>query len=103
MTDDTKIFEFRERIRKIKKRILDKIVYSTQDVQVLDTVISAFITYYKELRNALNAMDISPDLRKRMIYYLRRDLIMFPYTLDEERINMFSEETSMEKKPNDLI
>jgi hypothetical protein len=52
--------------------------------------------YYNNLLNKLRNENISPDVRKRMIYYLRRDLLMFPYTYDKERIDTFSAKNSME-------
>jgi hypothetical protein len=94
--EDERITEFRENIRRIKEAVHDKIAYSSQNLQVLDTIIVELREYYNKLLNKVRNEDISSDVRKRMIYYLRRDLLMFPYTYDEKRIDTFSEENSME-------
>jgi hypothetical protein len=94
--EDERIDEFRENIRKIKEAVHDKIAYSSQNLQVLDIIIVELREYYNNLLNKLRNENISPDVRKRMIYYLRRDLLMFPYTYDKERIDTFSAKNSME-------
>jgi hypothetical protein len=94
--EDERIDEFRESIRKIKEAVHDKIAYSSQNLQVLDIIIVELREYYNKLLNKLRNENISPDVRKRMIYYLRRDLLMFPYTYDKERIDTFSAKNSME-------
>ena len=92
-----KIEEFREKLRGLKEAILNSVVYKSQDVKVLNMITSEMMQEYKNLRSVLRNSDI-PDSEKRvMMYYLRRDLLMFPFTLDNKRINSLPEKNSMEQ------
>jgi hypothetical protein len=110
---EQRINKFRELIRQIKEATIDGIVYETQDVKVLNDVKSRLTEVFTILRNTLRGQPISePALAElfapiftpppteeeatKMMYYLRRDLIMFPLTPNPERINSVSENNSME-------
>jgi len=110
---EQRIDKFRELIRQIKEATIDGIVYETQDVKVLNDVKSRLTEVFTILRNTLRGQPISePALAQlfapiftpppteeeatKMMYYLRRDLIMFPLTPNPERINSVSENNSME-------
>jgi hypothetical protein len=110
---EQRINKFRELIRQIKEATIDGIVYETQDVKVLNDVKSRLTDVFTILRNTLRGQPISePALAElfapiftpppteeeatKMMYYLRRDLIMFPLTPNPERINSVSENNSME-------
>jgi len=110
---EQRIDKFRELIRQIKEATIDGIVYETQDVKVLNDVKSRLTEVFTILRNTLRGQPISePALTElfapiftpppteeeatKMMYYLRRDLIMFPLTPNPERINSVSENNSME-------
>lgn len=112
--DEQRIESFRELIRQIKEATIDGIVFETQDVKVLNDVKSRLTEIYALLRNALKGEPISnsgisklfapifdpfptKDELSKMLYYARRDLIMFPLTPDTERINSVSENNSMER------
>ena len=112
--DERRIDQFRELIRQIKQATIDGIVYETQDVKVLNDVKSRLTEIYALLRDALKGEPISnpgisnlfapileplpsKDALSKMLYYARRDLIMFPFTPDPERINSVSENNSMEE------
>lgn len=111
---EQRINKFRELIRQIKEATIDGIVYETQDVKVLNDVKSRLTEVFTILRNTLRGQPISePALAElfapiftpppteeeatKMMYYLRRDLIMFPLTPNPERINSVSENNSMEE------
>jgi hypothetical protein len=110
---EQRINKFRELIRQIKEATIDGIVYETQDVKVLNDVKFRLTEVFTILRNTLRGQPISePALAElfapiftpppteeeatKMMYYLRRDLIMFPLTPNPERINSVSENNSME-------
>ena len=112
--DEQRINQFRELIRQIKESTIDGIVYETQDVKVLNDVKSRLTEIYSLLRDALKGKPISntgisklfapifdprptTDQASKMLYYARRDLIMFPLTPDTNRINSVSENNSMEE------
>ena len=112
--EERRINNFREVIRQIKQATIDGIVYETQDVKVLNDVKSRLTEIYTMLRDALKGQPITntgisklfkpildplptQDERSKMLYYLRRDLIMFPLTPDPARINSVSENNSMER------
>ena len=110
---EQRIDKFRELIRQIKEATIDGIVYETQDVKVLNDVKSRLTEVFASLRDALRGQPISnhelatlfasiftppptEDESTKMMYYARRDLIMFPLTPNPERINSVSEYNSME-------
>jgi hypothetical protein len=105
---------FRELVRQIKKATVDGLVFETQDVKILNEVTHRLSEVFTILRDAVKGVPIqNPELAAlfapliqppleeseavKMIYYLRRDLIMFPLTLDTERINSVPENNSMEE------
>lgn len=110
---EQRIDKFRELIRQIKEATIEGIVYETQDITVLNNVRSRLTEIYQLLRGALAGQPISnteisklfspifnppptKDEATKMLYYARRDLIMFPLTPNPERINSVPEENSME-------
>ena len=110
---EQRIDKFRELIRQIKEATIDGMVYETQDVKVLNDVKSRLTEVFASLRDALKGKPISnselaalfasiftppptEDESTKMMYYARRDLIMFPLTRSPERINSVSENNSME-------
>ena len=112
--EEQRIDKFREVIRQIKQATIDGIVYESQDIKVLNDVKTRLTEIYTILRDALKGQPItnsgisklfkpvldplpSQDIRSKMLYYLRRDLIMFPLTPDPNRINSVSENNSMEQ------
>lgn len=92
-----KIGEFREKLRGLKEAILNSMVYKGQDVKMLNIITSELRQEYKNLRGVLDTSVIPEDERRILMYYLRRDLLMFPFTLDEKRINSLPEKNSMEQ------
>ena len=48
--DNKKILEFREILRSIKKKVLDKLTYNTQDTTVLNKVVKRLIQFYLLLK-----------------------------------------------------
>jgi hypothetical protein len=106
---------FRELVRQLKKATIEGVVFETQDVKVLNEVTGRLAEIFVILRDALKGKRIeNPELAALftpvldppsitheeavdILYYLRRDLIMFPLTLDTERINSVSENNSTEE------
>ena len=113
--EEERINTFRDLIRQLKEATVYGIVYETQDVSVLNDVQSRLIEIYKILRDALRGEQISnsgisklfapiftppptEEEAAKMIYYARRDLIMFPLTFDSARINSVDSANSMKGK-----
>ena len=109
--DDKKIQEFREVLRKIKMNILNNITYENQSTESLKQVTKQLIKFYVLLKpiiynyKSLDTIQI-PEIRKlfyetlqgyprssyyqnQLEYYIKRDFIDFPFTVDEERIDSF--------------
>lgn len=89
--------EFRHMIHDLKAAILNKIVYTSQDPRVLNTVTDELKREFVKLRTVIRESNISSDTKRLMMYHLRRDFLMFPFTLDEKRIDEFPKENSMEE------
>ena len=110
--DNQKILEFRGILKSIKKKVLDKLTYTTQDTTVLNKVIKRLIQFYLLLKPIVYGIkpletiaiteleDLFHDTLKehprssyyqnQIEYYLKRDFIDFPLSLDEIQINSFS-------------
>lgn len=110
--DDKKIKEFREVNRNIKRTIMDKVTYSSQNINALTKVTQRLTQFYMLLKpvvhygNPISTIPIveiqnlyyttltyprSSYYQNQLIYYLKRDLIDFPFTLDDEQINTHRE------------
>lgn len=106
-----KIEEFREKIQLLKRKLLEKSIYTTQDNRKLNEIkqrmtelyellypvlrkklpVSSIQSenlkdYMKSVFETINTED-DPLLLDDLHYYAYRDLIMFPFTLDTVRIN----------------
>jgi len=110
--DNQKILEFRGILKSIKKKVLDKLTYTTQDTTVLNKVVKRLIQFYLLLKPVVNdnkplesiAINELEDLfydtlkehprssyyQNQIEYYLKRDFIDFPFSLDEIQINSFN-------------
>ena len=112
MDNDTKkILEFREILRKIKLSVLNNITYQNQNTESLNKVTKQLIKFYSLLKpviyeyKSINTIPI-PEIRtlfnetlqqyprssyyqNQLEYYLKRDFIDFPFTIDEESIDSF--------------
>ena len=110
--DDQKIIEFRNILKSIKKNVSNKLTYTTQDTLVLNKVVKRLIQFYTLLKpvvydnKPLNTIPIeelrelfydtleeyprSSYYQNQLEYYLKRDFIDFPLSIDEEQINSFS-------------
>lgn len=104
-----KIREFRNTLKNIKKTILDKITYSSQSVSSLKKVSHRLIQFYMLLKPvvvdglSIDTIPISEirDLfyntltnprssyyQNQIEYYLKRDFIDYPFTIDADDINV---------------
>jgi len=110
--DNQKVLEFRGILKSIKKKVLDKLTYTTQDTSVLNKVIKRLIQFYLLLKpvvyddkplesiaiteledlfyDTLKEYPRSSYYQNQIEYYLKRDFIDFPLSLDELQINSFS-------------
>jgi len=104
LTDDVKIKMFRKVLHDIKVNVLNRLTYATQDTGILTKVSKRLIQFYTLLKplveNEIMLDDIEIDEIKTLFtptlgtnirsnyyenelkYYLKRDLIDFPFTLD---------------------
>lgn len=118
LLEDKKVEEFRDLIRKIKKSVIEKNVYKSQDIAILDQIQEFFASQlytillpvirgtaavdsiqdekFRALFSEVLAPPCSEFLRRRMEYYLHRDFIMFPFTYDPKSINSQENSDSME-------
>lgn len=109
--DDQMIKQFRIIIQTIKKNVLNKFTYKSNDVNIINTIIKRFVQFYiilkpvvydnkpletipiEELRDlfyeTLEEYNRSPYYQNKLEYYLKRDFIDFPLSLDEEQIDSF--------------
>ena len=110
--DNKKILEFRGILKSIKNKVLDKLTYNTQDTTVLNKVVKRLIQFYLLLKpvvyenkpletiaiteledlfyDTLKDYPRSSYYQNQIEYYLKRDFIDFPFSLDEIQINSFS-------------
>jgi hypothetical protein len=110
--DNQKIIEFRSILRSIKSKVLDKLTYNSQDTIILNKVTKRFIQFYlllkpvvydnksltlipiEELRDlfydTLEEYPRSSYYQNQIEYYLKRDFIDFPLSMDEAQINSFT-------------
>lgn len=111
ISDDTKIRAFRQVLHDIKVKVLNKLTYTTQDTSVLTLVSKRLIQFYTLLKpvvfNEMTLDSIEIDELKTLFestlgstvrsnyydyqlkYYLKRDLIDFPFTLDSIEIDSY--------------
>jgi len=109
--DSKKILEFREILRKIKLSILNNITYENQTTESLKQVTKQLIKFYSLLKPVIyeyKSIDSIPISEIRTLfnetlqqyprssyyqnqleYYLKRDFIDFPFTVDEGSIDSF--------------
>ncbi len=107
--EDKKVEEFRELIRKIKKTVIERNVYRSQDPAILNEIQEFFASQlynillpivrgtadisslkneeFKSIFMNLLSPPCSEFLRRRLEYYLHRDFVMFPFTYDAQSIN----------------
>lgn len=122
MSDWTgKVIVFRTILQNIKKTILDSLLYESQDNANLNKAIQHMNDLYGLLlpivtrKKGLDSLAQQPHLQgllrriftdeeeddpvfySQLEYYIKRDLIMFPLTLDTIRINSFDDKNSMVK------
>jgi hypothetical protein len=110
--DNKKIVEFRGILKSIKNKVLDKLTYNTQDTTVLNKVVKRLIQFYLLLKpvvyenkpletiaiteledlfyDTLKEHPRSSYYQNQIEYYLKRDFIDFPFSLDEIQINSFN-------------
>jgi hypothetical protein len=86
------IKQFRHQLRELKENILKENVYKSQDPNAINDIKSKMNNEYIILREMLRKLDVSSDLKRKMMYHLRRDFYIFPYTLDEDRIDEISDD-----------
>ena len=109
--DDKKIQEFRSILRKIKLSVLNNTTYENQNTESLKLVTKQLIKFYTLLKpvifdyKSIETIHI-PEIQKlffetlqnyprssyyqnQLQYYIKRDFIDFPFTVDEESINSF--------------
>lgn len=86
------IKQFRHQLRELKENILKENVYKSQDPNAINDIKSKMNNEYVNLRKMLRKLDVSSDLKRKMMYHLRRDFYIFPYTLDEDRIDEISDD-----------
>uniref|UniRef100_A0A6C0D8I4 Uncharacterized protein n=1 Tax=viral metagenome TaxID=1070528 RepID=A0A6C0D8I4_9ZZZZ len=109
--DDQIIKEFRRIIQTIKKNVLNKLSYESNDLNTINKIVKRFIQFYiilkpviydnksietipiEELKDlfyeTLEEYNRSPYYQNKLEYYLKRDFIDFPLSLDEEQIDSF--------------
>lgn len=114
-----KIAEFREKIQLLKRKLLEKAIYTTQDNKKLNEIKQRMSELYEMLypvlrkkepisriqsenlrdymKSIFESMDSEEDslLLDDLHYYAYRDLIMFPFTLDTMRINSLPSTNSL--------
>lgn len=117
--DDIKIKMFRRVLHDIKVNVLNRLTYKTQDTGALTQVSKRLIQFYTLLKPVvLNEIDLysieidelktifEPTLNNNMrssyyenqlSYYLKRDLIDFPFTLDNIEIDSYSPDEHYEE------
>ena len=123
--DDKHIDEFRKVLRKIKQSVINNSTYKTQNTNDLKDVSKRLIQFYTLLRpiifdrkpiSSLAIKELQPlfhltleeysrsnNYQMLLEYYLKRDFIDFPYTLDEEQIDSFNEPIHNEIVSNDIL
>lgn len=84
--------KFRHDLRNLKESILKNNVYKSQDPNKINEIESKIKGEFIRLREMVRHLDLASDLKKKMMYHLRRDFFVFPYTLDEDRIDEFPDE-----------
>lgn len=111
VNDDLKIHEFRNILKSIKQKVLDKFTYNSQNTAVLEKVTKRLIQFYlllkpvvydnkpvdtipiKELHElfyeTLENYVRSSYYQNCLEYYLKRDFIDFPFSIDEDKIDTF--------------
>jgi hypothetical protein len=101
-------FVFRQIISSIKKKILESMTYTTQDSNQIYKIEKIMKELYNAIRKVLEenapisslepfSLDVlmgeivteklTDEERDELLYYVRRDLITFPFTLDTLHIN----------------
>lgn len=119
MNEEQKIEKFRDKIQLLKRKLIDKSVYTTQDNKKLNEIKQRMTELYELLYPVLrkresfssisseNVKDYLKDIFKDidteedtlllddLHYYAYRDLIMFPLTLDTKRINALPDTNSL--------
>jgi hypothetical protein len=82
------IAKFRELLRTIKEGITENIVFKSQNPELLNKVKAELKHEFIKLRDLIRNGDNYPEsMKEEMMYYLRRDLLLFPYTPDPIRID----------------
>jgi hypothetical protein len=106
--EDTKIRMLRQIISSLKKKILETITLTSQDKKKIEEVRKIFKEIYFAVRKVIEkgepletlepfSLDflfrdlldqtLTEDDRDTMMYYLRRDLLTYPFTIDTIHIN----------------
>lgn len=107
--DNKKIKEFRDLLKNIKKTTLNKITYATQSTSALTKVEQRLNQFYTLLRpvieygKSINTIPIeairdlfydtltyprSSYYQHQLEYYLKRDFLEYPFTIDEDDIDI---------------
>lgn len=106
--DTTQLFLFRQLIGSLKKKILESTTLTSQNVKQIQEVQKVFKEIYHAIRKVVEKNEpfdtlepysldlifrdlldqpLSDDDRDMMMYYLRRDLLTYPFTIDTFHIN----------------
>jgi hypothetical protein len=108
MSESTTVMLFRQVISSLKKKILEGITLQSQNTNQVQEVQKVFRELHHAIRKVVEkkapisilepySLDIllrdilskslSDDDRDLMMYYLRRDLVTYPFTIDTIHIN----------------
>ncbi len=108
MSESTTVLTFRQVISSLKKKILEGITLQSQNTNQVQEVQKVFRELYHAIRKVVEKKEsistlepysldlllrdilskpLSDDDRDLMMYYLRRDLITYPFTIDTIHIN----------------
>ncbi len=107
MSED-KILVFRQILSSVKKRLIESTSYSTQDPKQIYEIQKIMKEIYFALRKVVEKKEpvsslkpysldllfeeilnkkLTDDERDNLMYYIRRDLITFPFTIDTFHMN----------------
>ena len=122
--DDTYIEKYRSILKKIKLGVLNTNTYSEQNTNALNKVRKQLLQFYQVLEevvfNNVGVSEIpiqalqkvfyeilekyprSPYYQTRLEYYLKRDFLDYPFTIDEDRINTFGDSQKNPIIPNNI-
>ena len=122
--DDKNIEKYRSILKKIKIGVLNTNTYSEQNTNALNKVRKQLLQFYQVLEevvfnnvavskipiqalqkvfyDVLEGYPRSPYYQTRLEYYLKRDFLDYPFTIDEDRINTFGDSQKNPIIPNNI-